>query len=162
MSVRLNSDLARRARCSVSHIRNASTTTKVRIPTPRPEHGQQIYVFHQFQTNQVVYSLTKSLQVLASPSILSPSVMFNAKATRTMPRFVSSPSMGRNRFLELFEKTFGRLWQGSPSPPALDASGCLPFRNCANIDDCMNCHGTKIPSPETMGKWYPKSKGAGS
>jgi hypothetical protein len=72
MIVRPTSDLTRRVINLCSKVRFASTKTK---KTPRtkpvdPDHGQHIYVYHQFQTNQVVYSLSKALKVFAFFSII--------------------------------------------------------------------------------------------
>ena len=39
--------------------------------TPRPEHGQQIFVFNHLQKNHVVYSLTRAMNVYC-PLFLSP------------------------------------------------------------------------------------------
>ncbi|PQE13196.1 transcriptional regulation of mitochondrial recombination domain-containing protein [Rutstroemia sp. NJR-2017a BBW] len=77
MSVRSFSDAAR-------NCMNGSTARGVRYASSvaanksgRPEHGEQIYVYNHLQTNQVVYSLTKSLKNNASLAQLP----YNGKKT---------------------------------------------------------------------------------
>ena len=63
MSARTTSDLVRHAVRTANSARHASTTTVPKKKRPNPEHGRQIFVYNHLQTNQVVYSLTKSLNV---------------------------------------------------------------------------------------------------
>ena len=65
MVVRPTSGLTSHVNYVCNKVRFASMRTQRAIKTKPadPDHGRHIYVYHQFQTNQVVYSLTKSLKV---------------------------------------------------------------------------------------------------
>ena len=64
MSARSTTDLIRQLVFTAHRVRHASTTTLPQPPKKvKPEHGQRIFVYNHLQTNQVVYSLTKTLRV---------------------------------------------------------------------------------------------------
>lgn len=75
MNVRSAQSLSRGAICSgapnglrmILPVRHASTALYQALqpaaPLPVDSHGQHIYVFHHIQTNQVVYSLTRAMDV---------------------------------------------------------------------------------------------------
>lgn len=55
--------VARSASQFTSQARYASTKTPRKIPKLPEYHGHQIWVYNNLLTNQVVYSLTKTLKV---------------------------------------------------------------------------------------------------
>ncbi|KAK0129648.1 hypothetical protein ONS96_000212 [Cadophora gregata f. sp. sojae] len=68
-----SSEAAKTARAAAIAAQRASGIKKKQ--TPRPEHGQQIFVFNHLQKNHVVYSLTRSMNNNAAISQLP----FNGK-----------------------------------------------------------------------------------
>jgi hypothetical protein len=78
------SEVARRAIQAVASKAQYASKPVVKpkktIQGPRPEHGQQIFVYNHLQTNQVIYSLTRSLNNNASLRQLP----YNGK--KTVPR----------------------------------------------------------------------------
>ncbi len=89
MSTQVTSNIARQAKGAIDSILKASDAAIAPIKkqkqkrNPRPEHGQQIFVFKHLQKNHVVYSLTKQLNV-RSPLPVPPIDILKA-VTLTLP-----------------------------------------------------------------------------
>jgi hypothetical protein len=117
MSARATADIARHVICTTTKVRHASTTTALARPKPgkkiKPVHGQQIFVYSHFQTNQVVYSLTKSLNVCFVPLlsvIITPCLTYTPLSYRTMTLSANSPSTAKRRSPGPCAKTSGPRW----------------------------------------------------
>jgi hypothetical protein len=60
---KITPSIIRKAKAAVEAVRGAFPQKLAKPKKRKPEHGQQIYVYHHLQKNQIVYSLTKALNV---------------------------------------------------------------------------------------------------
>lgn len=123
----------------------------VRLPKsdlPEIHHGQHIYLYHQIQTNQVVYSLSRHLHV-PSPSPPLSQRQTNPPLHRTKTPSTNSPFSAKRPSPPVSAKISGPLSQWSTFPPPTPAS--KPIANCANSADCTRCHIRSISSPRKRG-----------
>ncbi len=137
--------------------------------TPRPEHGQQIFVFNHLQKNHVVYSLTRAMNVycpLFLSPFLSPFPLFNplqlltpspwfsfieqyadeTLENRTTQPSLNSPSTARNPSPLPSAKTSGTPSHTSNFPPAPATSVSPPSKSCASIARDTNLNGAMTSS----------------
>lgn len=104
-------------------VRYASTASvTARQPPNRPEHGEQIYVYNHLQTNQVVYSLSRGMNVclpsypsnflLYATAIPLPSLYetLTNPSLRTMPPSPNSPTTAKRHAPPPSAKTSGAPW----------------------------------------------------
>lgn len=114
-------------------------------------HGNQIFIYRNIRTNQIVYSLTRSLNV---PSPFPPPSSFppplapaNRSHSRTTPPSNNSPSSAKKPSPPPSAKTSGSPSPSSNSPPPSKAS--TPTANCVNSGDCTR-HPTTLPSSPSL------------
>jgi hypothetical protein len=108
MSAHKSADLARAATNTIKQIEGASKTPVKKRRTPKPEHGQQIFVFNHLQKNHMVYSLTRALKVSSAPYLFqSPGKSHANPRPRIMHLFPNSPSTAKKQSPPRSAKTSG-------------------------------------------------------
>ena len=60
--------IIRKAKAAVEAVRGSFPQKLAKPNKRKPEHGQHIYVYHHLQKNQIVYSLTRALNVFHQAS----------------------------------------------------------------------------------------------
>lgn len=153
MNVRPTSDTVRHVICTAQRIRHTSTTALSHVKKAKqPEPGKEIWVYHHFQKNQVVYSLTKALNVRPSTNYLRicssaiiyiflPQTSSSKHYYRTTPPCANSPLTAKRPSPEPSARTTGTRSQKSafnkfPLPSAFPSS-----KNCASIANGTNTNG---------------------
>ena len=154
MNIQSTSKATRHIICCADKIRHAST--KLLSPTKKAKHlGTEIWVYHHLLKNQVVYSLTKALNVrltsnrLKSSSLsIDPSspkkISSNTHHYRTTPHSAKSRSTASRPFRERSAKTTGTRWHESTSmtPPVPAPSDYPSSKSCASTASGTSTNGT--------------------
>lgn len=105
------------------------------------EHGRHIFIYNNVRTNQVVYSLYRSMHVCLSSITLYMAIKIADALPRTTLSSARSPSSARNPSRPPSVKTSGGPLQPSPSLPTTKASP--PTANCANSAKCTSLPGRR-------------------